>query len=86
MSWAINGLLTGECLNLPGVRPSAVVGVGSTVMAIGLQILGFSYKVNVVTAVFAIAGAGGLLVTVIGAIAFSIFATSMQKGNNNRDW
>ncbi|MBA3957350.1 MAG: hypothetical protein H0X51_03000 [Parachlamydiaceae bacterium] len=85
MCGAVNGLLRGEFLQLPGVGIAAVVGVTSTAMAIGLQILGFSYKANVITAVFAVAGAGGMLITVIGAVAYSVLAMQMQRGQD-RDW
>ena len=82
MSLAVNGLLRGEFLQLPGVGTAAAVGATSTVMVVGLHILGFSYNQNVVTAAFAVAGAGGVAITVIGAIAYSIFATQMQRGND----
>jgi hypothetical protein len=82
MSLAINGLLRGEFLQLPSVDAAAFVGVASTVMAIGLHVLGFSYTQNVMTAAFAIAGVGGIVITVIGAIAYAILATSLQRGND----
>lgn len=89
MSWAINGLLKGEFLELPYVAPAASVGTISLVLAIGLSVLGFPCSENVVTAMFTIAAVGGLAVTAIGAIAYSIFATGMQQGNERamrRDW
>lgn len=79
MSWAVNGLLrNSEFLHLPGVSTAAVVGVTSTAMAIGLHILGFPYNENVVTALFAIAGASGTLITVIAAIAYPILARARE--------
>lgn len=83
MSWAINGLLRGEFLQLPGVGTAAAVGTTSTVMWIGLNILGHPASENVVTAVFAVTGTIGIAVTVVGAIAYSIFATQMQRGNDH---
>lgn len=82
MNWAVNGLLRGEFLQLPGVGTAAAVGITSSAMAIGLHILGFPYNQNAVTATFAVAGTGGMAITVIGAIAYSILTTQMQRGND----
>lgn len=82
MSIVINGLARGEFLNLPGVRTAALVGTTSTVMAVGLNAMGFPYSSNVVTAAFTVAGVGGLAVTAIGAVAYSVLAIGMQVGND----
>ncbi len=82
MNWAVNGLLRGECLRLPYVGTAALVGITSATMAVGLNILGFSYNENVVTAAFTVAGAGGAVITVVGAVAYSILAVEMQRGND----
>lgn len=82
MILVVNGLLRGEFLRLPGVGKAATVGVISTVMAIGLQILGFPYNKNAITAAFTIAGAGGALITVVASIAYSIIVIGKQQGQN----
>lgn len=81
MSWAINGLIRGDFLNLPLVREATYVGIGSSMMAIGLRILGFSHRDNVIAATFVVVGVGGLIVSCIGMIAYSILAIGFQVGN-----
>lgn len=83
MSGAVDGLLRGEFLALPYVAPAASIGAISLVMTLGLNVLGFPYNENVVTAMFTVSTVVGCTVTIIGAIAYSIFATQMQNGNND---
>ncbi len=61
---------------------AAFVGVTSATMAVGLHILGFCYNENAVTAMFIVAGTCGLLVTIIGALAYCILGVGMQRGND----
>ncbi|MBA3816790.1 MAG: hypothetical protein H0X29_09805 [Parachlamydiaceae bacterium] len=84
MDWIAGNILRGDFLHLPGVRTAAVIGVTSTTMAVGLHILGYPCKENVTTAVFAAAGTGGILVTTISAVAYSIFlweCNELMEGN-----
>ena len=77
---AIRGILEGEFLDIPFVKEATVVGGASLVMSVGLNILGFSARENVVTAAFTVTAAGGLAVTAIGMVAYSIIAAGFERG------